>query len=133
MSALALVAEPPLSPARAELKRLQSEFAAAVAEHEQARRPEARLIEAIAARDSAEAELGKARAADEQRLAEWIGAGCDGERPAASDETIDIERTLPQLRADGAAAETALPLVRHCRWCRSAPAAALWRSIGLAG
>jgi hypothetical protein len=27
MSALALVAEPPLSPARAELKRLQSEFA----------------------------------------------------------------------------------------------------------
>jgi hypothetical protein len=99
----------PGSPARARLAAAIRELAAAGAELAAAQEPATRLATVIAEAARLEAGLAALRAADQERLGIWLGAGGDGHRPLACPATAAAERQLQALAGDAAAAAAALP------------------------
>lgn len=104
--------DPPLSPARLQLRHRNEQFASAITDLERDRVPEKRLMAVVAELDEAEAELQRLRTEDERILGEWLGSGDDTPRPTASDATLECEQRLRRLRVDGDAARKMLPTVQ---------------------
>src|SRR5215831_14206462 len=98
-----------LSPARAELWRLQEELALARRDVDECWQPVQGLQSTIAEMTAAEAELGECRSADDAELGSWLAGGCVGKRPLPSSRTIAAEKRYARLALDGAAASSALP------------------------
>jgi hypothetical protein len=103
------VVEKPLSPARETLAKLNSEIAQLQAIVAAAQIPLNRLHATSTRLAAAEQRLAASRAVDDQRLAEWLTSGGEGDRPQPSDVTLRAESEVIEKCADVAAAQAALP------------------------
>jgi hypothetical protein len=101
MTALvAVTPDPPLTPAGAELLRLNEQLAEATRDLEIASTP-LRRVEAIKVEaEQVERDLAASRAEDSEKLGQWIAQAAAGERPQPSVRTLSLERRLATLSAD---------------------------------
>jgi hypothetical protein len=103
------VVENSLSPAREHLAKINAEIDELKAIVAAAQIPLNRLHATTTRLAAADQRLAASRAADEQRLAEWITSGGEGDRPQPSHSTLRCEQEVIEAQADAVAAERALP------------------------
>jgi hypothetical protein len=114
MAKLAVVIDdtpPPLSGARAELRRATEQLAAASHALAEAQGPERRLSAVVAELEAVELELAGLRAEDDKQLGAWLANGdVSAIRPSPSAATLAAETKLIALQRDAGAAKAALPV-----------------------
>ena len=94
-------ANEPLSPARNELRRLNAELAAAIAEQEAVTTPLRRLEHVVAETGQLTKRMEELRAEHDARIGEWIAAGDpEAERPALAPEAVGVEQRLQARSRD---------------------------------
>ena len=103
------VVETSPSPAREHLAKINGEIDALKTVVAAAQIPLNRLHATTARLAAAEQRLAASRSTDEQRLAEWITSGGEGDRPQPAHSTLRCEQEVIEARADAAAAERTLP------------------------
>src|SRR6516162_9249592 len=94
------VVETSLSPAREHLAKINAEIGELKAAVAAAQIPLNRLHATITRLAAAEQRLAASRAADDQRLAEWITSGGEGDRPQPSHSTLRAESEVIEAQAD---------------------------------